>query len=126
MMPEDEHGNLTPTGQKLLETQEVLLRQTKIIIWVAVILFITAALSVFRAFQLVDSVEELEDTTVNLTVETSEAREASVDARDSLEEAIAELEARRTENVPSAEIAAALQAVARIEQYLCGGPCPEQ
>lgn len=53
---------------------------------------------------------------------TQEARAAAIDAKTALEAAIT---SAQNGNANQAAVIDALKSIARIERFLCGGPCPE-
>ena len=93
--------------------------------WVALILFVTAVISIIRSFYIEDAVDDLDVRTAELTIQTNDAKTAAVEARDVLTKALADFEERRVNNEGSSPeaITEALKAIARIEEHLCGGPC---
>jgi hypothetical protein len=116
----------TEAGQEVqdvaTEYHDLLRRQIRIIMWITVVLFVIAIASIFRSYQIELSVEKLDTHTEELAVQTKAAREAAIEARDSLQKALKEAEDRQAESSPTA-IRDALLSIARIETYLCGGPC---
>jgi DNA anti-recombination protein RmuC len=114
------------------EHANMLHRLMKVLLWLTLVLFVLTLTSLLRSFQISASVssldsalKELDVHTVELTERTDAAREAAIDARDSLNSAIDRFEQERDAGGRSTpnEIQEALSSVARIENYLCGGPC---
>lgn len=105
---------------------ETLRRYMKVILWVTVILFITTLMRLVWYYQVEEMVSDLNTKTEFLTNETEATQKAAIEARDSLQAALAEIEERREsgESADPTAIRDALVAVYRIETHLCGGPCP--
>jgi hypothetical protein len=107
-----------------VENHQLFGRYLRIILWATVVLFVTALISVVRSFHIEHTVDKLDVHTTELTTQTISAREAAIEARDALKEALADFEERRENATNSPEaIQDALEAVHRIEMHLCGGPC---
>jgi len=96
-----------------------------VVLWVSIVLFVVAVVSLIRSFQIEAAVDDLNDHTITLQTQTDDARTAAIEARDTLQEALNKFEERRAnaEGSSPEAVAEALKAVARIEQHLCGGPC---
>lgn len=111
--------------------EEKLPRVVRVILWACFILFILTLVSIIRSYYVEDSIDQLDQSvdqldinTIELTTQTNLAKDAAVEARDSLNDAIAE--AKKNNSGSSGEaISNALASIARIERYLCGGPCEE-
>lgn len=100
------------------EHENVIEGYVKLIFWATVILIVVGSVSVIRSFTLQNQVDILDAHTTELQQETDAAKDAAVEARDALQEALD----RAPTNDPDA-IASALEAVHRIELEICGGPC---
>lgn len=118
----------TAEGKTLLAHLTVLV---KWLLFMCVIITVLVVGSLARSFVVQDAADqgtaaarqaivaaERSDTT------SQEARTAAIEARDELRNAINAAEASGEPDVQNQAIIDALAAIARIEEYLCGGPCP--
>lgn len=110
----------------LAERRETYAQQLKsymnVILWAAALLFALSVISIVRSYHLEDSVQKLDESTDQLTVQSEAAKEAAVEARDSLKHVLEVKEEGR--RASPEEVIRALEAINRIEIQLCGGPCP--
>lgn len=106
---------------------EIILNGMKAIIhWIMGILVIIAILVVALAIQSArrdDAIDQLDTSVRNLQITTEEARDAAIQARTSLEEAIEQ--SQSGSGIDPAAVLEAFEAIHRIEEELCGGPCEE-
>jgi septal ring factor EnvC (AmiA/AmiB activator) len=120
----------------------LLSNRVRVIFWTAIILFVTAVISIIRSSQIQGGVSDLnvtvaeardaaqhaeeviDDKTDMLSGQIEEARAAAADARDTLKQALADFNENGEGSSPE-EIKDALLAINRIEFYLCGGRCED-
>lgn len=109
------------------KNHKIIHRLMKILLWVSIVLFVITIVSLFRSFQLQSAVKALDNHTTDLSNQTNAAKDAAIEARDTLQAALDEFEERRNSEEASSPTAIrnALLSIARIEVHLCGGPCDE-
>lgn len=110
-------------GPDAEQYHKMLLRYVKIVGWLTAVLFLTTIFRLFWYYQIEQSIEQLDTQSDIISEQTNLARDAAVEARDTLQKALDEADSRRGSD-PGA-IANALQAIDRIERQLCGGPCDQ-
>jgi hypothetical protein len=111
-----------PDAERTEEAHNTWIRRIlRYMLWLLVVGTVLMALTYKAAGDLDDSVGKLEGT-------TQEAKKAAAEARDELRAAIRRIEAVDPEqpSLNNQDIVNALAAIARIEDYLCGGPCPAE
>lgn len=123
-------------GEALLYTGELVVEEdhrrppwATLLTWLVVILVVLTVVSVARSYIVQDAAESAEAAAKTVGSTADQARDAAIEARDELRAAVKALEESRDPNEPDLQnqaIIDALEAIARIEVYLCGGPCPEQ
>lgn len=112
----------TPEGKTLLAHLQVLV---KWLLFMCVIITVLVVGSLARSFVVQDAADHATAAAERSDATSQEARTAAIEARDELRTAIEAT--RRNNNEPDVQnqaILDALAAIARIEEYLCGGPCP--
>jgi hypothetical protein len=97
--------------------------------WMMFVLGVLLTVSLIRSFLAADTFDKIDEGIHRLEVAAERtdstsvaAREAAVEARDELREAIARIDAPSDRD---SSVTNALAAIGRIEVYLCGGPCPD-
>jgi hypothetical protein len=105
----------------------------KVLIWLVSILIVLSAGNFIRSYYVQDSVDKATHAGELAIIASENAKDTSVEGRDASLETLAELRAilARIEDQNTAEpdlqnqaILDALQAIARIEAFICEGPCP--
>jgi TolA-binding protein len=99
----------------------------KILPWLVAVLAVLVAMSLWRSFVVEDAVEHVDEAAAEVRDVSTEGRQAAIEARDELRDAVRAIE-EANEGEPELQnqaIIAALEAIARIEVYLCGGPCEQ-
>lgn len=109
----------TPEGRSLLAHLTVL---AKWLLFMCVIITVLVVGSLVRSFAVQDAADNATAAAKQSDATSQEARTAAIEARDELRAAIDRT--RNDSGVQDQAILDALAAIARIEEYLCGGPCP--
>lgn len=112
----------TAEGRTLLAHLTVL---TKWLLFMCVIITVLVVGSLVRSLAVQHAADQATTAAEKSDATAHDARTAAVEARDELRAAIAAVKKRNDEpDVQNQAILDALAAIARIEEYLCGGPCP--
>lgn len=92
----------------------MLIRLVRIVIWMTAVLAILTTVAVFRSFVVQDAVEHVEE---QQTVTGKISADTLAEMRAAL---------RESQGGPNSDaIRKALEAIARMEHEMCGGPCPD-
>lgn len=102
--------------------------------WLVAVLIVISAGNFVRSFynqeaadKSTDASEQAEDAADRIGEVATEGRDASVDTLNELRVILAEIEANQADQpeLNNQLIVDSLKSIARMENFLCGGPCPE-
>jgi len=103
-------------------------KQKNFIGWMCVLLAVLMAGNFIRSFYVEDAADKATSSAESVSNVAVEGRDASIDVQATLHDILDELETASETSQPDLNnqaIIDSLQAIARIEGYLCSGPCPE-
>lgn len=107
--------------------ETVLLAAVRMLKWLVVILIVVSAGNLARSFVNQQSTDKATQAAERVEATSIEGRDASVETLKELRQILANLEAadEGEPDLSNQAILDALQAIARIEGFVCGGPCPQ-
>lgn len=124
----------TSLEEKHHHNREVVTSGIRFVKWACVIIAILTLGSLLRSQVFQGQIDQISDAVESLEESSSQTKESADHASDASEAALQELRDAITavqksrEDQPSLTnqaILDALQAIARLEAHICGGPCPE-
>lgn len=128
MPPDEPFSSATALGiiQQILQRSRALLRVLAVLVVVVFVVAVGLQFQVSARNRTLDKfgaqLDRFEAQLNTSDATTREARDAAVASKKALEDALARAEGGSVERQA---IVDALAAIARIERFLCGGPCPE-
>lgn len=100
----------------------------RMIKWLVIVLIVISSGNFIRTFYLQDAAEKTYDAAVRVELTSIEGRDASVDTLRELRQIIADFQESNADGSVEERnriISEALESIFRMENFLCGGPCPE-
>lgn len=110
----------------IVERENFVKHSIRIITWLVVVLIVISGGNFIGSIITKNATDDIIQSADEIKVTTKEGRDASVDTLNELRAILARIRASGDEpDVQNQAIIDALQAIARIEAFVCAGPCPE-
>lgn len=118
----DREGRSVEREGRSVEREGSLRGVVRLLVWLTALLMIATGVSIYRSFVVQDVVEHVEDVQSESVDLGSETNQVALDTLTELRAALQQAE--NGEGTDPEAVADAVAAIHRIEEHLCGGPCP--